>query len=101
MDALLSIIPSRTFNQNSIPIKTFSKQNIIVLISQRSHLFAFAWNAKRFAIACVLLLLLAFLQGVSGALELQIGTPDFKNFAIWPIEAVSSAFSKVSKDELI
>ena len=101
MDALPSIIPSRTFNQNSIPIKTFSKQNIIVLISQRSHLFAFDWNAKRFAIACVLLLLLAFLQGVSGALELQIGTPDFKNFAIWPIEAVSSAFSKVSKDELI
>ena len=43
--------------------------------------FEFVWNAKRFAIAC--LLLLVFLPAVSGTSKLLMGIPDFRNLASW------------------
>ena len=54
---------------------------------------ALAWNAKCFAIACVLLLVFVFLQVISRTSGMLISIPDIP---IWQIYVVSSAFSKVS-----
>ena len=56
---------------------------------------AFASKSKRFIIARVILLLV-FLPAVYGTWKSKSGIPDFKNLAIWQIEAVTLAFSKVS-----
>ena len=49
----------------------------------------------------LLLLLLLFFLAVSTTSKLYIDIPDFKNFSIWHIEVVSSAFLELLMLELI